>query len=422
MAASEDLLTALLNVGLIDIGDSDERHGYLDAAATSLGSELAGDPAAVAPMVLVAMDDSASPDEAVFARAEEAILQKWKMLRQRFKDRPLTLFRIVMLVAVDRAVQSDSRTCAIAALTGVSALRYFVRGNERPVVERAVRSWCAAAEHAAVAAWKAKVSLSIEVEAEDFALPDEQTEEFTAKSFLAFCERAAGPQNARSQALSNPNPHWPNSNPQWSYEFAPRMADALAATANQASKGWQEFVQSGFVESIGQRLSTNLNRIVSGLEKVHTAANLRNELLWWSESLYSPTHHCSYRDLPPGISSLLMARDLLSIAQIPNPGSVHSFFREAVSRASQGIEPRPIANWLEEITQHGKELRPLFKIPDIPVGRVALGHLLQRAVHERINAGALWSRCGIDANTSIGLPELATWYLRDQEAFQMVGE
>lgn len=425
MAASEDLLTDLLSVGLIDIGDSDERYGYLDAAATSLGSELASDPAAVAPMVLVAMDDSASPDEEVFARAEEAILKKWKMLRQRFKDRPLSLFRIVMLAAVDRGVQSDSRTCAIAALTGVSALRYFVRGNERPVVERAVRSWCAAAEHAAVAAWKAKASLSIEVEADDFAVPDAQPKEFTAKSFLALCERAAGPHNASSQAQPDANQNWSHSGPQWSYAFAPRMADALAETANQASKEWQDFVKSGLVESIAgaaQRFSTNLKRIVSELETVHAAANLRNELLWWSESLYSPTHHCSYRDLPPGISSLLMARDLLSIAQIPNPGSVHSFFREAVSRAFPGIAPRPIARWFEEITQHGKELQPLFETPVLPVGRVALGRLLQRAVHERIDAGDLQSRCGIDAEASIGLPELATWYLRDQEAFLMLGE
>lgn len=425
LAMAEDLLTDLLSVGLIDIGDSDERYGYLNAAATSLASELAGDPAAVAPMVLVAMDDRASPDEAVFARAEEAMLQKWKMLRQRFKDRPLTLFRIVMLAAVDRAVRSDSRTCAIAALTGASALRYFVHGNERPVVDRAVRGWCAAAEEAAVATWKAKSSLSIEVEADDFTLPYKKPEEFTADRFLAACERAAGPHNATNKAQPNPNPHFPNAAPQWSYEFAPRMAAALAETANQASNVWQELVQSGLVEAIAgaaQRLSTNLKRIASELETVHTAANLRNELLWWSESLYSPTHHCSYRDLPPGISSLLMARDLLSIAQIPNPGSVHSFFREAVSRAFPGVEPRPIARWFEEITQHGKELRSLFETPDLPVGRVALGHLLQRAVHERIDAGDLLSRCGIDAETSIGLSELATWYLRDQEAFLMVGE
>ncbi len=117
-----------------------------------------------------------------------------------------------------------------------------------------------------------------------------------------------------------------------------------------------------------------------------------------------------------------MAHDLLQIVQLPNPGSVHYFFREAVSRLSPADATHTFAQWCAEINAHGKEVREFFAPTPIASERVPLGLVLRKALHEPVSGDELRSKCGIDGARQIALADLAAWFLRDLEAERLVAE
>jgi hypothetical protein len=149
--------------------------------------------------------------------------------------------------------------------------------------------------------------------------------EVTAKDFLAEIFAAAGPTDSTGAATVNPNPHWSNSAQQWSHEFAPRMAAAIAKAVNlgtsRISSSVGDSVQSN-LSSFETQLKDKLNAVEaleSAMARIHQSSRMRLDLLWWSQARYSSSQHSGYSSLNESVAAFVAAVDLSKLVLLVRP-------------------------------------------------------------------------------------------------------
>jgi hypothetical protein len=419
-------LQELLTLGLVDIEDSGERFNHLDKAAATLADHFKAAPAEAIPAILTGMDDSASDDDPVLVRAEQAVTEHWKLLRNRFNDRPRALLRIVVLDALERAAAENARVRAAAAMTATSVLERVQLGREDAAVRAMVQQWVTLIEDEAAAAWQSELELPDPPVPKKALGAKPVAPQFSQQQFRPSIDLVSGPQQQGPQGarnFPNANPHWPQGGAPWVHEFATRMTDAMVTAANTISAG----VTSALAAALNQDREQLSQEVVAPFASFATdvarsirasqlSAMMRLDLLWWKEALYSPAARASYRTMPTAAGALLMAQDLLGRIAVPAPEAVTAFLRETVLGLGRDAqEKRTLGGWLSQI-HAGASLRRLIAAPEVRPGRIPLGHVLRQALHGAVSGDDLRARTGLRDGIELTLPELAAWFFRDELA------
>ena len=129
------------------------------------------------------------------------------------------------------------------------------------------------------------------------------------------------------------NPQWPQDDPaSWNFEFGRRTAETVGETIAQAVGGLSvEGVDlPAFTQEMTSVISDHLTTTLQAVSSATAGLQRRTNLLWWKESLFSPSARLSYRDMTSSDAATLMAFDMHQ--QIPtfSPASVAAFLRETV--------------------------------------------------------------------------------------------
>ncbi len=431
-----NILQQFLDVGLLDVGEDDARLAQLQAAADELAEALAKMPQDLIPSTLVALDHQIDPDDPVLNQVETVVKKHWAMLRNRFKDRPREVLRSVLIEALSQAADSDPDIAAIVWMTGRSYLPYSQLGPEKAICLDLLQRLGDLAEKTAVEAWNGHVewtpptSPSFELELPQTAAPGVD-EEALHQELLA----ATGPNLGRSDQ----NTYWPHNQPQpWAQEFARRAATAIAASIDEVSDGWADH-QAPIVKKLADELSTyvsSLNTIVDEAVRRIGSGDGNNErrtkLLWWKESMYSPSLKRSYRALEPVPMATAMAADM-HLQVLPHcPESLEYFLRETVyvELERRSIDIRE-AHTLPEICGHlatneGNGLDRVLGSALLEPRRIPLLVAVQAAVAGASpSAEDLRRYVGVPEDENIELAEFAVWLFRDLQASRLartVGE
>lgn len=241
-------------------------------------------------------------------------------------------------------------------------------------------------------------------------------------------EAATGPQNQAGQPTSG-NPHWPTSNTQaWVYEFSKRMADTIGEALNTVAKGSQvePIDLSGPLNGLSEAVSSYVDSTLKTLSAATAGLQRRTNLIWWKESLYSPSAKKSYRGMPTSTAAALMSFDLHRQVPTFSPASVAAFLHETVLElpSVKASERQPIGELLTT-AMAASELAPLrdaaaeFVPP--PDGRGPLLGLLGHGV-DPSDKDKFRALIGVPATTALTPAEWATWLFRELQAARAARE
>lgn len=417
---SRDILQRFLSRRLFEIGGDDTRLDRLRRAAGDLGSSLIEEPTRTMRYALVAFDPDVPVDDPVLDEVADAVEQHWNTYAGCFADRPRTLLRAVLLEALRQAAGRSVGIAAAIALSARNLLPHLNLGAEQDIW----RDLFAESEERLDERARAEWSLGVEsvlpaIGAMDLGVDRAASMQKTDRKALSLAFQAAsGPQNQQSQSLPNPNPNWPNSGPPWSYEFAPRAAQAVADAIDKATSGALHMLP-GLGNTINDGVQAVLNEVLATVVRGTHGVRRRTELLWWRAALYSPSARVSYRSLSSAGAAALMAIDLHRQVPAFCPASVEFFLRETVALAidAEGASSaKPLRKLLTEIgsgTSSGvvREILTPFRQSS---GRGPMIGLIAdllgggRATGDRFGASV-----GVGGDLKFTAPELAVWLFRE---------
>lgn len=423
-------LQELLNLGLVPIGGEDSRFEKVQSASSDLVADMNQDPSILIPATLIALDGDAREDARLFSLVEDLLIRHWNTLRNTHVDRPCGLLRSIIIDALTQVERSTPEIAGVIWNTAASRLRHrqVSIGKPADLVKTLLQT---ASRHAEAEAVSRAGLVSPTSKTSRSKTPTSKNTSLSVHDPIAEVDvlmhvvRAAGPSDEQGEAPSDPNPYWPNSPDQWSYAFAPRMAAAIVEAVNLGS--------SRLVESLGDKVSSYLasyadqyKDLLRQTAQYHKASQMRLEVLWWSEALYSPSRQVGYRDLPLSVAAVTAALDLAAIVPPLAPASVCYILLETVGRVARTLditEDQSIVSHLQCLSSATRDFGSHFEDSIIDDSYVPLQCLAAEASHGRdISEEELRFRAGIDGTVLLSAGELAMWIFRDSQARRLVDD
>lgn len=427
-------LQELLNLGLVDIGSEDSRFEKVQSIATELAAKLKAEPDLLIPATLIAIDNEADEDIPLFILVEKLLIVEWQTLRNTHVNRPRELLRSIIIDALMTSTEENPEVAAVVYNTAIGLYKFGQArlGKEVAVIERLLKDAGRTAEAEAVKRVglippikkkrrRKKSALQTPLLKSDSIIKDEEV--------LADIERASGPHNAQSVAGKDPNPHWTNAAHPWSYEFAPRMATALAKAVNLGSQRLSASLSkrlATYLDIVEKRLSDEVRQaeqLCLDMSVYHNSSRMRLDVLWWAEALYSPLLGCSYRDLELADIAVTAAIDLATIVPALSPASVYYVLGEMVHRLRRiqgGDSVSPLTFYLDELTKtqtnFGEALHPINENPPSSL----LDLVGETSSKDKQPGDKLLEHTNLDGSLELSFGEFAMWIFRDLQAKRLV--
>ena len=419
------MLQNFLENGLLEIGDDAAKFDYLAKAAKDLAKNLSKHKAKLISYTLIALDSEASSDDGIFLEVEIIIKKHWTTLRAKFTDMPRQILRAVIWEALEIAGQ-DVQIGAIVWLVGGACLPYSrlePRGIE--ICRSFLRTLGTKAEEKAEADW------ALDVNFEPTKLPewkvaiDGKDIKVDINALKVAFGRAAGPSNENGVNFKDPNQYWPNSGQHWSYQFAPRAAEAIANVLDPVVKtiGAQikplENALKDHVEVVNNAVEAALNQALNRV----VGHERRTRLLWWKEALYSPSEQRGYRDMESPVAALLMSFDIHTMVIPFSPQSVEFLLRETVRKIASPESPKlTLGDFVRKIASEAGKLGIASRLPCGIGGveRVCLAEFIGSVVSGKTQIADIVTRVGVSLETIIPVEEVAVWIYRDFQALRLV--
>ena len=415
------MLQELLNLGLVDIGSDDSRFAKLEAAAKGLVERLKAEPALLIPATLVAIDTEVDENEPIFSLVEELVIAEWKTLRNTHVNRPRELLRAIIIHSLSIVAQGNPEVAGLVWHTSISLLNHNQArfGKEADLVRGLIgdmgkQAEAVAAERMALVPLPPKKRRRKESRTESDVRP-KAFAKLKDNDVLTGVARSAGPQYPPNTPLEAANPHWSNSAPHWSHEFVPKMSATLVQAVNMG----MERVATSVSASLEAHATRHEQQFADQLR-----AQMRLDVLWWSEAKYSPSLRCGYRELTPAATTLAMAHDLAQVVPALAPASVTYVLGETIAALSMTdgrFEPQPMEHLLSALVAEGAEVSRLFSDETSKRARRPLLDLAGEAARgSEISPADVRSRTGVDPTLKLTLQEFAMWIFRDLQARRLV--
>jgi hypothetical protein len=424
-------LQELLNLGLVEIGADDSRFLRMQSAASAFSTKLKDEPDFLIPSALIAIDNEVDENNPLFILVEDMVIVEWPTMRNTHVNRPRELLRSIIIAALETTINENPEAAGVVYNTVASPLKFGqVRlGKAAVVVERLLKEAARIAETEAVKRAGLMTSrMKIHEKKPIHETPSLEIKSTVSDSdILADLVGASGPHNAQSLPGTNPNPHWPNAGHPWSYEFAPRMAATLVKAVNLGTQR----LGASLSKSLATYLS-NLNDEVRQAEQLcveisesRNISQMRLNVLWWSEALYSPMIGSSYRELALPVAAVIAARDLTAIVPALSPVSVSYVLAETVLRLSRILEHdeiQSISFYLGELaTAKNKFLKSFSQVSTIQ-RQPLLDLVVDASGGIEPSEGNSRLRTGLDISLKLSSGEFAMWVFHDLQARRLVEE
>jgi hypothetical protein len=317
-----NILSGFLSANLLPIGEDDEKLKLLDSAAEALAKEITSDPILAYRFAIVGLDERVPATDPVHTKAGETIATKWQTMTNKTGADPVQVHRAVLLRAIEIAAAANPDLRFAMTLIARNLASVSPADKAKNPIAAMLASWESGVAEELNGAWVNTVDMSLPKLAGKLKKAQVNKEELTA----AF-GRAAGPHDKESKPYTTPNPHWPNAANNWSYEFAPRAAEAVHAAVQAGAKGYAEDMQEVLREIVSS-WSASLERLAM--------RDAKTELLWIRTSQYSPSARAGFRSLNATDLTLHAVIDVSRIVTKLAPPSVEFFLRDMISELAPG--------------------------------------------------------------------------------------
>jgi hypothetical protein len=309
------IMSGFLSANLLPIGEDDEKLELLDSAANDLAKEIGNTPMLAYRCALVGLDERVPATDPMHKKVAEVIANKWQTMTNKTGASPVQVHRAVLLRALEiSATSTNFRHAMILIARNLGPVA--IDGKSKDAVASMLNGWESSVTEELNESWVNTVDMSLPKLAGNLKRSPVNTEDLV-RGF----GRAAGPHDKDSKPYPTPNPHWPNAANPWSYEFAPRAAEAVDAAIQASTQGFAERIQEALRESL-KPLCVNLERMAM--------RDAKAELLWIRTSLYSPSARVGYSSLDPINAALHVVIDISRTVTKAAPQSVEFFLRNLV--------------------------------------------------------------------------------------------
>jgi hypothetical protein len=411
------MLQEFLDANLLPITD-ESYFEKIKKTADELSKKLSKNKAKVLSYTLTALDPDIPADNPNVIEVKELITKKWSTFLTNSKDTPVTFIRAVILEALEIVSKETSLACLIW-LTGRNIQPQFkLIGKEKELIVNFLLSLGNKMEKKATESWSlpsdSKLQkLSIEIKEFTGATIDKAS---LQKLFVW----ASGPHDEKSEVpFKDPNPHWSNSAPHWSYAFAPKAATAISQEVNKALKEQAKELslnQTQIQEAVNRLLVQTQAEI---LEK-NNMLQMRTQLLWWKESCYSVSLDQSYRGQQNGLLQTLLANDYSTFVPAIYPKSADYFLNETHRGLVETENKKTkVSDILKQVEQSSKQLKTIFSEPTVEVGRISLLNFIKGLVWGKYNAKQFIDFVGFSDSSEMTLPEFTVWLFHDLQSIKI---
>lgn len=427
----ENILQAFLDTGLLNMVDDDEKFKHLQDTARDLAEKPSKSRIDVIKATLVSLDGEIPSAEPELERVEGALKKHWKTVKAKFPDVPRQLLRGVLLETLRRRAQKDVKTAAIIWLTGSSYFQHIKMGRDKSLCEAFLLEMGSKFEEAATKEWLGSYKYSPPKIANLEGKLNVKSASINVEELTKQLAAAVGSTNVDNQNTGpDPNTYWPNQGQPWAHKFAPRAATGISQVINTSLGELVKGVTDALQESRADlsRKVAGINSAVEGaIGQIALGARIaerRGNLLWWRQTLYSPTLMLGYRNLDLSTAVVAMAHDLHK--QIPSfyPHSLEFLLREAVRavvdrQESQEINKISLTEFCKKLKTSGQATALMEALGSAgnETGRVPLLNLVKKAVAgETLDSSQIANHAGIQGKAELDFQELAVWMLRDMQA------
>ena len=414
------LLQPLLQAGLLDIGDSDERLENIEKSITDLEKKLKKEQSFLPAYTLVSLDPNINPDEPVLAEVEAIIATHWKALRAKFSETPIPIIRAVILHALYNVGMTDAQIARVIYLTSSNFYPYAKLGREKEVVEKIMSDLGEFAEKNASEEWELEskepqLKLSV-LKLSDLSFGKVKVDEDELK---------AGLYTAANKSPGNHNPY--QHPPQWAEHFSTNASSAITKAVNE---GFSEFSSSlspdsiekpinkfftDFKKSLDQTLKSSFNSI--------QAVERRSKLLWWKETLYSSSLKNSYRSVIEILQPIIMANDLYQQLPAIVPISVDYLLRDTLLLLNNKAGKKMLfSELLEELSkdENKSTLEEYFEDKEELNQRISITDFIGLLIHGKVEALSLKQYTGIEDKEKVSFTDITVMILHDLMAQYLI--
>lgn len=411
------MLQEFLDANLLPITDE----GYFEKikkTADEIAKKLTKSKAKVLSYTLTALDPDIPADNPDVVEVKELITKNWNTFSTNSKDTPVTFIRAVMLEAL-QAVSNEMSIACLIWLTGRNIQQQFkLIGKEKDLVQNFLLSLGKTVENTAIESWslpsEAKLQkLSVEIK----ELTNITLDKATLQKLFVF---ASGPHDNASQVpYENPNPHWPNSGPNWSYEFPSRAATAVSQIVNKALEEQATAINANQI-LIQEAVNKLLSQTQSGILERNSLLQMRTQLLWWKESCYSISVNQSYRGQQNGLLQILLANDYSAFVPIIYPTSADYFLKEThrglVKDENKKIK---VSEILKQVELSREALKKIFVEPTAELGRISLLNFIKGLVWNKYTTEQFKNLVGFDDTAEMTLSDFTVWLFHDMQSIKI---
>ncbi|MCT1531318.1 hypothetical protein M3B46_09950 [Sphingobacterium daejeonense] len=415
------LLQPLLQAGLLDIGDSDERLGNIEKSIADVEAKLKKEQSLLPAYTLVGLDPNINPDEPVLAEVEAIITTHWKALRAKFSETPVPINRAVILHALYNVGIEDAKIARIIHLTATNFYPYAKLGREKEIVEKIISDLAELAEKNASEEWKLEstepeLKLSV-LKLSSLSFGKVTVDEDELKEGL---KTAAKPDPSTGHGPQHGNANWQN-------HFSNNASSAITSAINEAFSELSSSMSPDSIEKPINKFFTDfkksLDQVLKSSFSSIQAIERRSKLLWWKETLYSSSLKDSYRSINETVQPLIMAEDLYQ--QLPDivPVSVDYLLRDTLLLLNgKANEKMQFSEVLEEISKDANKniLKEYFKDIDAVSKRISITDFIKLVTHGKVQASSLKQYTGIEDNEEVSLTDIAVMILHDLMAEYLI--
>jgi len=414
------LLQPLLQAGLLDIGDSDERLASIEKAIYDLTEMLQKETKLLPNYTLVALDPHIHPDDPVIIKVEQIISTHWKALRAKFTERPITIIRAVIIHALHNAGKESERNARIIYLTGTNFYPYAKLSREKDIIESLLREFGELSEENATEEWKlAEEAPTLKLGV--LKIPPLKFEEVKVDgaNLKAKLKQAAGRTPEGQDPYSHPE--------QWSTHFSNHASEGIGEILKTYSGALSDAASTSTIDTAINKFFTEfkkgLDQILKSSFTTTQSVEKRTKLLWWKETLYSPSLRKSYRDLPPAIQPFMMGYDLYQLLPAIAPEAVDYLLKDTLTLVDDKADEKiTFSAFLNEFVKKENiaEVQPFSDEISVGDARISFTHFLELLAKGEVEGVTLKARTGIDESAEVTRSQIAVMVLHDWMANYLI--
>ncbi len=414
-ANESDFLQSTLRSGLFDIGDSDDRLKWLQQSVTALVRYLKKNYSLLPKYSLVALDPNISDKEPILNDVEQIITKYWKALRGKYPDMPRNIHRGVILNALMKLGSEDPVAARIIYLTSSNFYPYSKLSKEKKIVQTLLSELGEIAENHAAEEWSL-----IEEEPKLKLSPLKINQSKFGKIEIDDERLSEGLMEAMSQTPSGYGPQHGLNQPQYQAHFIEKTSEAISESFNSAFGDLNKALNLSAIQDPINRFFTSFKKsldenLKSSFASI-VAVERRSKLLWWKETLYSPSLMKSYREVSNPVLPILMGSDLSKQVAEVTPISVDYLLRDTllILNEKKG-EKITYKDFFDSLVKDPSKSEIINLLPEMNEsdGRISVTDFIVLFLNDKVKLKDFTQRTGINQDDEVSKEDLAVSIFHD---------